>query len=163
MIEDNYKEERSKSAKPFSIHRTPIVYLYFSWIRITIIYCKLNPIFLHNSSFLKLYRSASQLIQMMVSLRFYMCTSVQQKWCSLLDLNLRRNARASSKMRSLKISVQITYSVLQHLQFVRACFQHWKFQMPKGFLLIKSTFSCNDKWLATQLHRPIYGLSHSSK
>lgn len=100
-IEHNYKEERSKSAKHFRTHRTSTVYLYFCWIRITTICCKLNPVFLHNS-FLKLYCSACQLIQIMVSLITYVWD--QHKLCSLLDLNLRRNARASSKMRSLKFS-----------------------------------------------------------
>lgn len=142
MIEHKYKEERSKSVKHFSIHRTPTVYLYFCWIRITVIYCQLNSVFLHNSSFLKLYHSVCQPIQIIVSLRFYICKWDQHKWCRLMDLNLRRNARASSKMRSLKISVQTTYLVPWNLGDL--VFSTETFQMPKGFLVIKSIFSCNE-------------------
>lgn len=151
-IEHNYKEERSKSAKHFRTHRTSTVYLYFCWIRITTICCKLNPVFLHNS-FLKLYCSACQLIQIMVSLITYVWD--QHKLCSLLDLNLRRNARASSKMRSLKFSSNHLLSPTA-LTVYKSLFSALKnFQIPKAFLLFKSTFSCNEVWLATQIHCPI--------
>lgn len=136
-LEHNYKEERSKSAKHFCIHRTSTVYLYFCWIRITTICCKLNPVFLHNS-FLKLYCSACQLIQIMVSLITYVWD--QHKLCSLPDINLKGNARASSKMRSLKFSSNHLLSPTA-LTVYKSLFSALKtFRYPKLFFYSKAPF-----------------------